>query len=157
MSKIIDTTALNAFVTESNMIEGISRPPTPDEVQATLVVLHAPVIDIETMAVYVESVQPGARIRNKLGMNVQVGNHIPPKGGEHITYQLVSLLTEVNDNLQHPYKLHNQYETLHPFMDGNGRSGRVIWLWQMLQTSNRLPPLGFLHSWYYQTLQHGGI
>jgi Fic family protein len=37
-------------------------------------------------------------------------------------------------------------------MDGNGRSGRAIWLWQMLRQEGGAP-LGFLHHFYYQTLE----
>ena len=46
-----------------------------------------------------------------------------------------------------------RYETLHPFMDGNGRSGRILWAWQMIE--HNIAPglsLGFLHAYYYQTL-----
>ena len=38
----------------------------------------------------------------------------------------------------------------HPFTDGNGRSGRALWLWQM----NNHAPFGFLHTFYYQTLEN---
>ena len=52
-----------------------------------------------------------------------------------------------------PFGIHLRYETLHPFMDGNGRSGRILWAWQMLH--HDIAPgirLGFLHAFYYQTL-----
>lgn len=46
-----------------------------------------------------------------------------------------------------PWEVHIAYEMLHPFTDGNGRSGRMLWAWQM-----RNFPLDFLHTFYYQTL-----
>ncbi len=55
-----------------------------------------------------------------------------------------------------PYISHVAYENLHPFTDGNGRSGRALWLWQMMHGTmrqvNMARDLGFLHTFYYQTL-----
>ena len=42
-------------------------------------------------------------------------------------------------------------------MDGNGRSGRALWLWQMVNQHNYDMRLGFLHLWYYQSLQAGQV
>lgn len=50
----------------------------------------------------------------------------------------------------HPYEAHRLYERIHPFVDLNGRTGRAIWLHQMLGKQD--VPLGFLHTWYYQSL-----
>jgi len=37
-------------------------------------------------------------------------------------------------------------------MDGNGRSGRAIWAWQMLGDEQDPFAIPFLHRFYYQTL-----
>ena len=38
-------------------------------------------------------------------------------------------------------------------MDGNGRSGRILWAWQMIEHNiNPGLSLGFLHTFYYQAL-----
>jgi Fic family protein len=87
-------------------------------------------------------------------MNVCVGSHTPPEGGEHIVVQLQALLTAINENILSPFEAHLKYEALHPFTDGNGRSGRAIWYWMMKNTLR--VDLGFLHAFYYQTLNACG-
>lgn len=86
-------------------------------------------------------------------MNVRIGNHRPPPGGPGIATELSKLIRQAIDNDATPFDIHRRYETLHPFMDGNGRSGRILWAWQMIE--HDIAPglnLGFLHAFYYQTL-----
>lgn len=137
------------FVTESNKIEGINREPTPEELAATIIFLRQDKIRIENLCLLVQAYQPGAFIRSTHGMNVTVGKHVPPPGGPHVVDKLNEILFNLKN--ENPWVTHNKYETLHPFMDGNGRSGRALWLWQMGGIQN--VPLGFLHTFYYQTLQ----
>jgi len=83
-------------------------------------------------------------------MDVTVGSHTPPKGGANIRQSLETMLTifKRGENQSVPYLAHQYYEELHPFTDGNGRTGRALWLWYMHGNA----PLGFLHTWYYQSL-----
>jgi Fic/DOC family protein len=91
-------------------------------------------------------------------MNVAVGSHRPPPGGPDIPGALGFLLDTMKRGLD-PWTTHKRYETLHPFMDGNGRSGRALWLWQMIHQYGGRDPYalrrGFLHTFYYQTLSEG--
>lgn len=137
---------IKAFVTESNRIEGISRPPTKEEIaeHARFVSLHR--VTIDELEKFVGVYQPGAVLRDKMGLDVRVGSYFPPRGGMEIRDMLQSLLDRMH--ALGPYFTHLEYETIHPFTDGNGRSGRVLWAWQMQNY-----PLGFLHHFYYQTLQ----
>lgn len=137
-------------VRESNRIEGILREPTDAEIKAheqLMAVEHISVVDLVR---FVSVYQPNARLRDMPGLNVRVGNHFPPAGGPHIVEQLHDLLADANGNKYSPHQIHVQYETLHPFTDGNGRSGRALWYWMMV--GNPLDGLGFLHAFYYQTL-----
>lgn len=144
---------VRAFVAESNRIEGITRPPRKSEIEAHLAFLALPEIRQADLEAFVAVVAPGKPIRDRIGMNVTVGNHRPPGGGRNILQDLYTILTRANRGIN-PHTVHRDYETLHPFMDGNGRSGRVLWLWQMLR--HRADPYvlrrGFLHTFYYQTL-----
>jgi hypothetical protein len=81
---------------------------------------------------------------------VRVGNHYPPKGGEFIVGHLEDILLVANNGHASPYEVHCRYERLHPFTDGNGRSGRVLWAWQMQKQYGICK--GFLHQFYYQAL-----
>jgi hypothetical protein len=144
---------LNDFLRESNRIEGIYRAPTLPELEATERFLKLDRLTIGDLVVLVEAYQPNARPRFTQGLDVRVGNHLPPRGGPHVMKRLDMLLEDVSgrDALS-PFKGHLEYETLHPFTDGNGRSGRAVWLWAM--GGIEAAPLGFLHHFYYQTLQN---
>ena len=86
-------------------------------------------------------------------MDVRVGDHIAPKGGPNIAVNLKNILHDTEDRRQSPFEIHCRYENLHPFTDGNGRSGRALWAWQMLAENDAHVELGFLHAWYYASLR----
>ncbi len=132
------------FVQESNRIEGILRYPFEDEIGAHERLLALDKITVPALEAFVAIVQPGAVLRRQIGLDVRVGNHIAPRGGLEIEQRLEGIL----DVMGNPYITHLAYENLHPFTDGNGRSGRALWLWQMGGEA----PIGFLHRFYYQTL-----
>ena len=154
---MVDKEHLRAFVRESNRIEGIKRPPTAREIEAHLYLLGQDRITQTDLEAFVAVVAPGKPIRDRVGMNVSVGNHRPPIGGRGVLVDLHHILEHANRGNRTPFKVHQAYETLHPFMDGNGRSGRALWLWQMLREGRDPWALkrGFLHTFYYQTLSEG--
>ena len=144
--------ALKRFVAESNRIEGITRRPTEAEVAAHETLLALDEITIADLEAFVGVVAPGKPLRRLPGMDVRVGRYIAPPGGPQIEEQLGMLLASARARNAH--QVHISYEKLHPFMDGNGRSGRAIWLWMMFRGWDDPYALqrGFLHSFYYQTL-----
>lgn len=137
------------FVSESNRIEGITRSPSNAEICEFHRFMKLKRITIAELQKFVSVYQPGAVLRDRAGFDVRVGNYVPPRGGPEIKTRLEGLLDccESSD----PHFIHVQYETLHPFTDGNGRSGRMLWAWMMREF-----PLGFLHHFYYQTLAASG-
>lgn len=137
------------FVAESNRIENIHRPPTPDELHATEIFSRLDDISTVDVCSLVDVFAPGHRLRDNFGLDVRVGNYVAPPGGPEIRDRLRDLIREINRYRISPHEAHVRYESLHPFTDGNGRSGRAIWLWQMRGKA----PRGFLHEFYYQALE----
>lgn len=133
------------FVVESNLIEGITREPTPAELSEHERFMGLDKVTIKELERFVGVYQPNAVLRDKIGLNVRVGSYYPPQGGIGIRNTLNNLL-DICEKVG-AYETHLAYESLHPFTDGNGRSGRQLWAWQTQDLS-----LGFLHRFYYQTL-----
>ena len=138
---------LRDFVVESNRIEGIDGASEADMDAHDFFLLCDPV-SVDSLAAFVDMVA-GAPLRDKPGMNVRIGNHYPIPGGPAVREHLERIL---NSGFQ-PSGVHHAYERLHPFLDGNGRSGRALWLHMMGGIEKA--PLGFLHTWYYQSLNSG--
>ena len=149
---------LSPFVMESNRIEGI-LPTTQAEVDATTkLVSDTGVVGVRELEQYIEIIAPHAQLRDKIGLDVQISDYRPTLGGPHVRDTLVRILKFMglsSNDLINSYLLHKEYENLHPWTDGNGRSGRALWLRQIYWNDNAtfrlVMKLGFLHIWYYHS------
>jgi len=147
---------LRAFISESNHIEGIDSVGDNEEAAYTEFLEcfgEDDDDDIKELEKLVSVIQPNAHLRSLPGFDVQVGTHIPPPGGPKIVEALNYVLDVMWEST--PWETHLSYESLHPFTDGNGRSGRALWLYHM-QYRELDWSLGFLHTFYYQVLSAVG-
>lgn len=142
---------IHEFVKASNFIEGIKREPYPQETEMVEAFLALDGITADDVGHAVDVFEPGATIRDQYGMNVRVGRHVAPSGSFQIRPLLEDIVWRVNI-LDDIYTVHCDFECLHPYSDGNGRAGRLLWLWMMLKRDGDMPRPGFLHMFYYQAL-----
>lgn len=140
--------SLLKFAKESNEIEGICDKKSHKDACERLQVFMA--LDELTVQDVCDFNTVG-ELRTKKGMDVRIGNHVPPSGNMGIMYELESIIDHANKG-KLPFFTHVDFETLHPFMDGNGRTGRAIWLWQMINNFEYNLSNGFLKQWYCQSL-----
>lgn len=153
-----DKVKYSQFIRESNAIEGIYRIPLDTEIEECNRFVHLKEITVNDLNKFVKVYQPNAVLRNKKGLDVTVGGFIPVDGGSDLVNRLKDLLKDIqfpahNKRPLTPYEAHLKYETLHPYTDCNGRSGRMLWYWMMKGNA----PLNFLHTFYYQCLkEHHG-
>ena len=95
------------------------------------------------------------------GEYVRVGTHIAP-APEHVERMIDDILVEYSSDLGSYFldkiaRFHLDFETIHPFCDGNGRLGRVLINFQLIQLG--LPRLIIRNSEkerYYQAFRDYG-
>lgn len=92
--------------------------------------------------------------------------YTPPRGRGVVEKKMTELLEFLNDDIKFPIDpllkmvmAHYQFEAIHPFRDGNGRTGRILCILYMIQKGLLDLPILYLSSYillnkdeYYQKL-----
>lgn len=80
-----------------------------------------------------------------------IGNFRSPEGltwvgddfamkGVSVPYAMDNLCYDLKNNRLDALNAHRQFEHIHPFVDGNGRTGRLFWLWLHLRDGGKITP-----------------
>jgi hypothetical protein len=153
-----EDTLMRKHIRESNEIEGIYRDPSDAEVEEWKRFMALDEIQIDDLKrfVYVYA-GAGHRLRNLITDAHYIGKRTLT-GGSQVTFDLAILLQMINHDDINPWHAHVEYEYLHPFTDGNGRSGRMLWHWMMKRkyggSYESMTSIGFLQRFYYQAMQY---
>ena len=86
------------------------------------------------------------------GVRVSEARFVPPPPGDQLRADLIAWAdwVEATDRLPTLVKValaHYQFETLHPFNDGNGRLGRLVCVLQMVRRGDLRVPILSLSPW----------
>ena len=138
---------LMEFAKESNRIDGITNAEANERMFEKL---EAFLKFKELTAVRVCEFNEWGRLRRMEGMNVRIGGRECLPGGDSLKHHFALIIHKLCE--RSAFVNHVDFERFHPFTDGNGRTGRAIWLWQMVNQHDYDLSLGFLHKWYYQSL-----
>src|SRR5664280_1318719 len=80
--------------------------------------------------------------------------YTPPRGKEIVVQLMDNLISYLNDDINYPTDplikmcvAHYQFEAIHPFQDGNGRTGRILNLIYLVQTGLLNQPVLYLSKY----------
>ncbi len=59
----------------------------------------------------------------------------------HIRPLMIQFIKQFAGGKTDPLTMHYEFEKIHPFIDGNGRVGRLLWAWDLLRRGEKVRPI----------------
>ena len=140
------TNPMKRYIRESNLIEGIDDPAEDrrsyfawNRFKKVSLVSQPELLSLHRRITHKQL--PPHQSGHYRQIMVRVGDHIPPEPWLAMG-QMYNLLAELMEHPEtmDPIKTHVRFETIHPFVDGNGRTGRMLLWWHELHLG-RTPTL----------------
>jgi len=98
---------------------------------------------------------PGTELKN---INTGVTVYVPPQDYQQVVSLIDNLINYINNDSLHPIDplikmaiIHFQFESIHPFYDGNGRAGRILNILYLVQKGLLDLPVLYLSSYIIKT------
>lgn len=140
---------MEEHIHESNLIEGIDYPEEDkqsmrawNDLKNKKIIKSADICYLQKVITLNQLVGPDkGYFRDLTRTNVTVGGYQAP------AYEMVGSLMfnwVVDIWMNTPIENHIEFEKIHPFVDGNGRTGRMLMWWQEIQSGKK--PTLFKHS-----------
>jgi len=129
---VITESFVTTFLQESNAIENVHDEPALADAQKAWEYLESEsqlTHDVIKRAhrILLENRQPDIAGMYRT-VTVRVGNDVPPVPGR-VEKLLENLLPVIPETAAEALHWHVKFEKIHPFTDGNGRIGRLVYLW----------------------------
>ena len=82
---------------------------------------------VDDLLYIAKMIEPDNNLDGFRHVSVWVGNHTPPDARE--IPRLIAQLWSVGILILTPSEFYREFELIHPFIDGNGRTGKIIYNW----------------------------